>query len=339
MTSPDVSIIIPCRNEERYIFQCVDSILNQTYNGKVEIIIVDGMSDDDTLLIISELAKRHANVKLISNIEKTTPQAMNLGLKAAVYDLILRIDAHAIALPDFIQKNVDTLFEYDEVMCAGGKIINIYENKVSHSIGMAMSSVFGVGNATFRVGGEKKFVDTLAFGIYRREVFDKIGDFDEDLVRNQDDELNFRLTKNGYKILYNPEIQSEYYVRGSIRKLYKQYYQYGYWKVYVNRKHKTVTSIRQLIPLFFVLGLFLSVLTSLLFPLFWYLLLFSITFYAILALLFAYKSSEKLKEILGVARVFPVLHFSYGLGYLVGIFHFLILGKKPSMKSKEITRA
>jgi cellulose synthase/poly-beta-1,6-N-acetylglucosamine synthase-like glycosyltransferase len=339
MNHPNVSVIIPCRNEERYISQCVDSIIKQVYGGKVEVIIVDGVSDDNTLSIIGELTEGNSNIKLVTNIEKTTPQAMNLGLKAASYDLILRIDAHAIALPNFIQNNVETLFESDEVMCAGGKIINIYENKISYSIGMAMSSIFGVGNATFRVGGEKKFVDTLAFGIYRKEVFDKIGGFDEDLIRNQDDDLNFRLTKEGYKILYNPEIQSEYYVRGSLKKLYKQYYQYGYWKVYVNKKHKTVTSIRQLVPLFFVLGLFLGVFLSILTPIFWYLFLGGICFYSLLACVFAYKSSKKTSEILRIARIFPILHFSYGFGYLIGIIQFLLLGKKPSQKSKEISRS
>ena len=339
MNSPNVSIIIPCRNEENYIFKCVMSILEQDYSGKIELLIIDGMSDDKTVSIVNDLSSIHKNVKLIENIEQTTPQAMNIGLGVASYDLIIRIDAHAIALPNFIKNNVDSIFESDNIMCAGGKIINVYENKISHAIGMAMSSVFGVGNATFRVGGEKKFVDTLAFGIYKKEVFEKIGTFDEDLIRNQDDELNFRLTKGGYKILYNPEIQSEYYVRGSIKKLYKQYYQYGYWKVYVNKKHKTITTIRQMVPLFFVLGLLLGTLISILIPVFWYVFVFGITIYLIMALLFAYRVNDKQVSILKVATIFPVLHFSYGFGYLIGILHFLVLGKSPSQKNKEISRS
>ena len=339
MNSPNVSIIIPCRNEEKYIFKCVTSILEQSYSENVEILIIDGMSDDNTVSIITGLSSIHQNVKLIENVEQTTPQAMNIGLRAVSYDLIIRIDAHAIALPNFIQKNVDTIFESEEIMCAGGKIINVYENKTSRAIGVAMSSVFGVGNATFRVGGEKKFVDTLAFGIYRKEVFEKIGIFDNDLIRNEDDELNFRLTKNGFKILYNPEIQSEYYVRGSIKKLYKQYYQYGYWKVYVNKKHKTITTLRQMVPLFFVLGLFLSVLLSVLVPVFWYVFGLGVSMYVMMALIFAFKANMKLAGVLKVAMIFPVLHFSYGLGYLLGIIHFLVLGKKPSRKNKEISRS
>jgi len=339
MNSPNVSIIIPCRNEEKYIFKCVTSILEQSYSGNVEVLIIDGMSDDNTVSIITDLSSTHQNIKMIENVERTTPQAMNIGLIAVNYDLIIRVDAHAIALPNFIQKNVDTIFESEEIMCAGGKIINVYENKISRAIGVAMSSVFGVGNATFRVGGEKKFVDTLAFGIYRKEVFEKIGIFDKDLIRNEDDELNFRLTKNGFKILYNPEIQSEYYVRDSIKKLYKQYYQYGYWKVYVNKKHKTVTSIRQLVPLFFVLGLLFGVLISLIMPMFWYVLFVGLGLYGLLALLFAYKANDKSTSVFKIAMIFPVLHFSYGMGYLRGIIHFLVLGKKPSRKNKEISRS
>jgi len=339
MNNPSVSILIPCRNEEKYILKCVTSILNQNYSGEVEVLVIDGMSDDGTVAIIKDLSAANNNVRLIENIKKTTPQAMNIGLNAAKCDLIIRIDAHAVALPNFIENNVRSIFESDDIMCAGGRIINVYENKISHAIGMAMSSVFGVGNATFRVGGEKKFVDTLAFGIYKKEVFEKIGTFDEDLIRNQDDELNFRLTKNGYKILYNPEIQSEYYVRGSIKKLYKQYYQYGYWKVYVNRKHKTITTLRQMVPLFFVLGLLLGVLISLLVPVFWFVFSLGVGMYIMMALFFAFKANDKRTGVLKVATIFPVLHFSYGFGYLIGIIHFLVLGKKPSRKNKEISRS
>ena len=336
MTNPNVSIIIPCRNEEKYISKCVNSILNQDYTGEIEVLVVDGMSDDKTREIVQNF--NNPKVRLIDNPHQFTPHAMNIGLREASYDLIIRIDAHAIALPSFIQNNVNSIFESEEIMCAGGKIINVYENKISRSIGLAMSSVFGVGNATFRVGGEKKFVDTLAFGIYKKEVFDKIGIFDEDLIRNQDDELNFRLIKSGYKILYNPDIQSEYYVRGSIKKLFKQYYQYGYWKVYVNKKHKTITTVRQMIPLFFVLGLMFGAILSFIVPYFVWLFLGGISMYVLLALYFGIKSAKNITESLKVALIFPILHFSYGWGYLTGIFNFIILGKKPSKRSKAITR-
>jgi GT2 family glycosyltransferase len=201
-----------------------------------------------------------------------------------------------------------------------------------------MSSPFGVGNATFRIGGEKKYVDTLAFGIYRKKVFEVIGNFNEELVRNQDDELNYRLTKNGFKILYDPAIQSQYFVRGSIGKLYKQYFQYGYWKVYVNKLHKAVTSIRQLVPLIFVLGILLGAVITAIFPYFAFLYIPGIALYLTASVYFGIKSAKSVGTGLRVALVFPVLHWSYGIGYLKGIIMFLLFNKKPSKKSKSLSR-
>lgn len=335
----DISVIIPCRNEEKYIKGAITSILNQTYSqGKLEVIVVDGMSNDNTLEIIQSIQSKDERVKLVVNPAQTTPQAMNLGLKNSTYNLIIRIDAHAEALPMFIEKNVQTLFEDDKIGCAGGKIINVYENKTAELIGLAMSSKFGVGNAVFRVGGEKSQVDTLAFGIYKKSVFDEIGIFNENLIRNQDDELNFRLIQAGYKIIYNPEIQSKYYVRSSYKKLYKQYNQYGYWKVYVNRLHKTITSIRQLIPFFFVCGLFIGGIVSIILPYFYIIYYLGITLYISMALYFGFKQSKNGIKALKISSIFPILHFSYGLGYLKGIIHFMFLNKNPSAQSKTLSR-
>ncbi len=334
-----VSVIIPCRNEINYIEGCLRSILSQVLSdGKLEIIVVDGMSDDGTREVVKRMMKKDARIKLVDNLAKTTPQAMNLGLATAESQLVLRIDAHAEATPGFIEKNMETIQSSPDVMCAGGAIINVYQNKTAEEIGLAMGSVFGVGNATFRTGGSKQFVDTLAFGVYKKEIFDKIGNFNEELIRNQDDELNYRITEAGYKILYDPSIQSKYFVRGSIEKLNKQYYQYGYWKVYVNKLHKTITTLRQLVPLLFVISLFIGVIISIFFPPFTWLLISGLLLYTLLSIVAGYKAAGSFSQGLRVARVFPVLHFSYGWGYLRGIVDFLILGKKPSNKSKSLTR-
>lgn len=334
-----ISVIIPCRNEVKYIEKCMSSILDQKIDGGgFEVIIVDGMSDDGTREVIAKMAQNDKRIHCIDNLARTTPQAMNLGLAKAKFDLILRIDAHALALPGFITKSIDAVKSATDIMCAGGSIINIYENSIAEQIGFAMQSRFGVGNATFRVGGAKQFVDTLAFGIYKKEVFDKIGNFNEELVRNQDDELNFRLTSAGYKILYDPEIQSKYFVRSSVSKLSKQYYQYGYWKVYVNRMHQTITSIRQLVPLLFVLGLIFGLVTTVIYQPFIWVLLLGVAFYSLLAIFFGIKSAGKIMLGLKVARIFPILHFSYGWGYLRGIINFILLRKKPSERSKTVSR-
>ncbi|MEN8957747.1 MAG: glycosyltransferase family 2 protein, partial [Flavobacteriales bacterium] len=226
----------------------------------------------------------------------------------------------------------------EDIGCCGGQIKNVYENEEGEIIAKAMASKFGVGNATFRVGGNAGFVDTVAFGMYRAKIHQEIEGFDEELVRNQDDEYNFKLSKAGYKIYFDPKIVSHYYVRGSYKKLYKQYYQYGYWKVYVNKKHNTVTSVRQLIPFFFVLSLIAGIVLSFVHYSFFYMLFLGVFSYSFLAFLFGFKKAEKLNDSFKIASVFPILHFSYGFGYLVGIFDFIVRKKKPSKRSKTLSR-
>lgn len=331
-----VSIVIPCRNEEQYIEKCIASILNSNYPKElISVYVCDGMSDDDTSNIVSQLAKENEQIHLLINKKKTTPFALNLGLKKSTADVKIILGAHAEIDVDFVKENVEILSKNGDVGCSGGVIENIYENKTAEIIGLAMSSTFGVGNAHFRTGNKDGYVDTVAFGAYRKEVFEKIGYFDEDLVRNQDDEFNFRLLKNGFKIYLSNKIHSKYYVRGSFSKLFRQYYQYGYWKVLVNKKHKTVTTVRQLIPFFFVLFLILGGGLSLVHPLFFYGFISVFSIYIILASGFAIK---KTKAFPLLVFVFFELHLSYGLGYLAGIFDFVIFNKKSTDKAQILSR-
>jgi cellulose synthase/poly-beta-1,6-N-acetylglucosamine synthase-like glycosyltransferase len=336
---PNVSITIPCRNEEKYIEKCILSILSADYpQDKIKIFVCDGLSTDNTRAIVSNLSIKHGNIELIDNKKQTTPFALNLGLRASNCAIKIILGAHAEIDKDFIKNNISVLNDYPEVGCAGGIIENVYENESAKTIGQAMSSSFGVGNAHFRTGNKNGFVDTVAFGAYRAEVFEKIGYFDEDLIRNQDDEFNFRLLKNGFKIYLNSNIKSKYYVRASFSKLYKQYYQYGYWKVYVNKKHKAVTSIRQLVPLFFVLFLFLGFTLSFLHWILGILFSLGVLAYMVLAIVFASQKSNSFKKMIGITYTFFLLHFSYGLGYLVGIFDFIALNKGPRNSSQKLTR-
>ena len=336
---PSISITIPARNEEKYIEKCILSILSADYpQEKIKVFVCDGLSTDNTREIVSSLSNKHKNIQLIDNEKQTTPFALNLGLKASNCAIKIILGAHAEIDKDFLKNNVSVLNNYPEVGCAGGIIENVYENESAETIGLAMSSVFGVGNAHFRTGSKNGFVDTVAFGAYRNEVFEKIGYFDEDLIRNQDDEFNFRLLQNGFKIYLNSNIKSKYYVRASFRKLYKQYYQYGYWKVYVNKKHKAVTSVRQLVPLFFVLFLFLGLTLSFLHWVLGTLFSLGVLAYIGLAIVFASQKSTSFEKITGIAYTFFLLHFSYGLGYLVGIFDFIALNKGPRISSQKLTR-
>jgi hypothetical protein len=202
------------------------------------------------------------------------------------------------------------------------------ENKTSEIIGKAMSSPFGVGNAHFRTGQKDGLVDTVAFGAYRKEVFESVGYFDEDLARNQDDEFNYRLLKNNFKIYLSKKIISSYYVRASFKNLFRQYFQYGFWKVYVNKKHRTITTLRQLIPSLMVSTLILGFVFSFLNMFFALLFATEIILYLIGSCWFASKKANNLKQLFAIIFTFLILHTSYGIGYLYGVLkfeHILIL--------------
>jgi GT2 family glycosyltransferase len=215
----------------------------------------------------------------------------------------------------------------------------VHENELSRVISNAMSSPFGVGNAYFRTGGKSGYVDTVAFGAYRREVFEQVGFFDEDLVRNQDDEFNYRVTKAGFKIYLEPKIESKYYVRGSFSKLYKQYFQYGYWKVFVNRKHATITTLRQLAPPLWMLFVSLGWLGFLIHPFLGYAYVGMILIYLTLAKFTAIRTAGwQIPMIFKLVACYMILHASYGWGYLKGMFHFYVLRRNPTEGSQQLTR-
>ncbi|PCH66154.1 MAG: succinoglycan biosynthesis protein exoa [Bacteroidetes bacterium] len=334
-----VSIIVPCRNEENYIGALIESFLNQDYpSEKIELLIMDGMSDDNTRNVIKQYSNDHPLIQLIDNPKKYAPFALNKGIQSSKGEIIIIFGAHAEADKDFIKENVKAMEQSNDIGCTGGIIENIYTNKTAEIIGLAMSSPFGVGNAHFRTGNKIGYVDTVAFGAYKQIVFEKAGYFDEDLIRNQDDEFNFRIIKNGFKIYLSQNIRSKYHVRGSFTNLFQQYYQYGYWKVYVSKKHKTVTTTRQLIPLLFVLFLIIGVILSMLNQHIRWLFLLILGIYTTLALIFASKQTSRYDKIFKVTFSFFLLHLSYGLGYFVGIIHFLMFNKKPSKKSQGLTR-
>jgi GT2 family glycosyltransferase len=231
---------------------------------------------------------------------------------------------------------MQTFTENPEADCVGGIIINEYQDATSQAIGCAMSSSFGVGNAHFRTGNKNGFVDTVAFGMYRKEVFEKIGYFREELIRNQDDEFNFRMEKNGMKCYLNTDLHSKYYVRGTLSKLMKQYYQYGYWKVYVNILHGQITTVRQLVPFAFVCHLILFVFTNIFFPKYDVYLGIPILAYFILALIFAGRAKSKEPRVTLLS--FFILHLGYGWGYLRGLIEMKIFGKRPSLQNAKHNR-
>lgn len=333
------SIVIPCRNEASFIAECLDSILSNGYPlDKLEIIIADGNSTDESLSIIEEYAQNNACIKWLKNEKQFTPFGLNLGIRESTGDYVMILGAHASLDHGYLQKCVELFRAIPEASCIGGYVNHIPENPLSSAIAKAMSHPFGVGNAHFRTGRHEGFVDTVAFGTYRKEVFEITGLFDEDLVRNQDDEFSFRMLQKGMKIFLSSKLTSRYIVRSSYSKLFRQYYQYGYWKVFVNRKHKTLTTVRQIIPAAFVSFLFVGFLLSIALPaLFWFYGA-ALLVYLTTSILVSISISKNVREFRRLPLVFFILHFSYGRGYLAGIYRFLIAGLKPADKQENLTR-
>ena len=337
--SKKISIIIPCRNEEDFILRCLDSVFNSDYPSElIEVLVCDGKSDDKTSALVEEYARKNSGVRYLVNEKTTTPFALNLGITNSQGEVILILGAHAELSANYISECIAVLNQMPDVWCVGGVLNNVSSDELTASVSLAMSSPFGVGNAHFRTGAKDGYVDTVAFGAYRKEVFEKIGLFDEELARNQDDEFNYRLLKNGGKIWLSTATYATYYVRSSFQKLFKQYFQYGYWKVYVNKKHKSITTLRQLVPAVFVMGIFSLIVMVILFPYRWEYLILFLCIYGAGASLFALKVAESINQFFAVLYSFFILHISYGMGYVEGIVNFIFLNKKASNTKSELTR-
>lgn len=335
---PRVSVAVPCRNERDHILACLESLAAADRDHiELHVLVCDGMSEDGTRGIVEAFVRDHPYVHLLDNTQRTTPFALNLGLRAFPFDVGIILGAHAEVATDHLQCAVAALRRDPSSGCAGGVIENTYANDASRRIGLAMSHPFGVGNAHFRTGTKSGYVDTVAFGAYRREVFDRIGWFDEDLDRNQDDEFNFRLTKAGYNILLDPAIRSGYVVRASFGKLYRQYEQYGLWKVFVNRKHRAVTTWRQLVPAAWVAFL----VTCPFIMIFWrpagLFMAIGIVSYLLVAVFSALQAGPW-SDLPGILRAFLTLHAGYGIGYWHGIFRSLVMNELPGSRARALTR-
>jgi len=319
-----VSVIIPMRNEESYIEKCVKSLIDQNYpKDCYEVIVVDGMSDDGSTNIVQSLSNNYSNIFLLENPNFFTSFGLNIGIRKSKGEVIIILGAHSFVEADFIKKNVET-FENIEADCVGGSIENLGETYNAKAIALAMAFPFGIGSTPFRCSGREGYVDTVAFGAYKREVFKKIGLFDEGLRRNQDDEFNYRLRKNGGKIFITPQIRSFYYNRTVLKRLWSQYFQYGFWKIRVLQKHSKMMMLRQFIPAVFILSVTISLLLSFYDRMFFYLFLLILGSHFVCDFFFSFRIANKhgWKYFFFLPIVFNILHWSYGLGFLIGLFRF-----------------
>lgn len=252
---PSVSVIVPIRNEAKHIEACVRALLDQQNPPEhYEILVVDGMSDDGTREILARLTAEDARLRIIDNPQRITPTALNLGIRESVGEIVIRVDGHTTVAPDFVANNLALLQERPDAWMVGGPIAHRGRGIFGRGVAAAMSSAIGVGGAKHRFEHYEGYAEGAAFPAIRRWVFDRVGMFDEDLVRNQDDEFNFRMHLAGGKAYLSPRVQHDYFVRESPRLLWRQYFQYAFWKVRVMRKHQRPIALRHLVPMVFVIG-------------------------------------------------------------------------------------
>lgn len=322
---PTVSLILPIRNEAKHIRGCLESIALQDFpHEQMEIIIADGLSTDNTKVVVETFKPSGIPLIWLDNPDKIVPTGLNLAIRQARGDVIIRVDGHSEIASDYVRRCVWYL-QNQAVQGVGGPMETIGENYISEVIACAMSSSFGVGNSAFRTLINKTLlVDSIPFPAYTREIIQTAGLYDEELVRDQDDEYNYRIRELGGKLLLAADVKSRYYSRASLAKLWKQYFQYGYYKVRVLQKHPRQMSLRHFVPPLFVLSLILSILLALLTP--WGRVLLAIVAGCYLvanliaSLMTAAKKGWRYSPLLPLT--FAILHLSYGSGFLWGLIKF-----------------
>ena len=317
-----LSVICPIYNEESRIEDCILSILAQDYpKENLEVFFVDGQSTDQTREIVAIYMSEYPFIRLLDNPKRIAPAALNIGIRASSGDIVIRLDAHAKYPKNYFSLLVSRLKETgaDNV---GGVCDTLPANDTSicRAIAHAMSSPFGMGNSYFRIGSSHEmWVDTVPFGCFRREIFDKIGLFDEDLVRNQDDEFNGRILRHGGRILLLPQVVVEYFARDSLTKTAKMFFQYGLFKPLVNHKLHKPTTLRQFIPPLFFAGLIAGGVLSVFSKTMMWLFISVLILYVLCCFAFGRNRERIWPDILWMPFTYATIHLSYGCGYWLGI--------------------
>ena len=336
-----ISIIIPCRNEESYIKNLITQLVTQIPNDfDYEIIIADGRSTDKTSSILSKCSHENKHIRIIDNPEKIVSTGLNRAIKAAQGDIIIRIDVHTEYAYDYINNCVSTLInsKADNVggpWCAKGK------TWLQKAIALGFQSPFSSGGARSHDIHFEGEVDSVYLGCWYKSTLMDIGLFDEELVRNQDDELNLRLVRQGLTVWQSPAIKSFYFPRSSLFQLFKQYSQYGYWKVRVIQKHHLPASMRHLVPSLFVILLAISAILSPFSKMAFTIFIASTSLYLsinIIVSIITCKKFENIKYLFAIPFIFICFHFGYGWGFLRGIWDFIILKQSSNSKYQKLTR-
>lgn len=321
---PFVSVVIPARNEALHIESCMAALKKQTYPRElVEIIVADGASTDGTADLVMAAAQAESRIRLVDNPSGRTAAGLNAAIREAQGDVICRMDGHAVPAPTYVERCVARL-DVDAVWAVGGRMVKTSASKLGRAIAGASSSRFGVGDSAFHYAEAVQSVESVYLGCWPRWVFDRVGMFDEELVRNQDDELSYRIRQAGGTILFDPSIEVAYRPRESLGALFEQHRQYGFWKVRVFQKHPGSIRVRHLVP-----GLLTGVLaTGALFPISRTAALpaaAAAAAYGVATTTAAYRVAARspglrLRDVVGA---FGAMHLGYGIGLWQGLVHWL----------------
>ncbi len=330
MTHPFVSAMIVTYNEEVHIQKCFSSLLAQTYpSNSYEIIIIDGQSTDQTVLKAKETERAYMDecrrngkipirIRYFKNEKRFLAAGWNIGIREASGEYVVRIDAHAYADERFIEQCVNTMLTVKDADCVGGSIETQNLSPKGKIISDILSSPFGVGRSRFRYYKKAGYVDTLAYGLYRKEVFERLGYFDETLERTQDNDMHRRMRSAGGKFYLNPEIKTVYISRDSVRKMLRQGFLNGKWIMINLRKRPGRIALRHFIPLFFVLTLIFLAVASFFSKWFFIAGFACICIHLFTGFYFALKKSKNFLDVLKMMFLFFLLHIFYGSGSITG---------------------
>lgn len=326
--SPQVSIIIPCYNEEATIGLLLEALTEQTYpHERMEILIADGMSTDNTRERIAAFHQQHPElrVKVIDNPRRNIPAGVNVAIRHAQGEYIIRLDAHSKPYPDYVARCVSALEAKK-----GDNVGGVWEIQpggkgwFARSIACAAAHPLGVGDARYRLGGKVQAVDTVPFGSFRRDLIDRVGLFDETLLTNEDYEFNVRVRNSGGVVWFDPAIRSVYYARSDLKSLIRQYFRYGYWKGKMLKRYPQTIRWRQFLPPVFVLSLLILGIFSIMVPIARWLLILEIGIYSGVLVISGAWLSVKQKEpslIIGFPLAVATMHLSWGSALLWSLIH------------------
>lgn len=322
---PFASVVVPMRNEAAHAVACLEALLGQDYPpDRYEVLVADGESTDGSSELVAEMARRDPRIRVCPNPDRTTPFGLNTGIRAATGDVIVILGAHAFVEADFLRESVLAL-ERSGADVAGGVMEAIGQDPFGQAVAAAVCSRFGVGSVAFRQATAEQFVDTAVFAAYRREILERVGLFDEEMIRNQDDELNYRIRAHGGRIFLTPRVRSRYVSRATPQRLWKQYFAYGYYKVRVLQKHPRMMQPRHFAPALAVAcgtgGLVIAAVERRILAL-----LLPVAGLYIGGLGAASVGAARRigwAQLPGLLVSFPILHVSYGTGFLLGLVRFV----------------